>query len=125
MLYDVKTPKEYLGLLEDDWRKELILEIREMILSNDSVLKEDIQYKMLCYGEEESILFYLNAQKAYVSLYVGDISKIENSRKLLREFDLGKGCIRVKKGINLQETGLEQFIIDCLKAWRAGKDLGC
>ncbi len=35
MQYDVKTPAEYLELIEDDWRKEKIMSIREIIKSYD------------------------------------------------------------------------------------------
>ena len=118
MLYNANNPREYLDGLEHDWRKEILSDIREMILSNAPELEESIEYKMLSYGNEEKALFYLNARKAYVSLYTGDISKVENGRALLKELDLGKGCIRVKKNVNIRETGLEQFIINSIKAWK-------
>ncbi len=37
------------------------------------------------------MLFHLNAQKAYVSLYVGDLDKIEQARELFKDCKLGKG----------------------------------
>ena len=51
---------------------------------------------MLAYGSEASDLFGLNAQKSYVSLYVGTIEKIDNASVLLAGFDSVKGCIRIK-----------------------------
>ena len=31
MQYEVKTPSEYLEQLENDWRKEKLMQVREMI----------------------------------------------------------------------------------------------
>jgi len=124
MQYDVKTPAAYLSLLEEDWRKEKLLLIRDMILRHGPELKEGIQYKMLCYGNGENV-FALNAQKGYVSLYVGTIQKIDQAKQLLSGFDTGKGCIRVRKSIDLQHTQLEAFIIKTIAMWRNGEDISC
>ncbi|GLC81748.1 iron chaperone [Lacrimispora brassicae] len=125
MQYEANSPKEYLGLLENDWRKEKLLHVRRLILEYGSELEEGILYKMLCYGNEESNLFGLNAQKSYVSLYVGTIQKIENASMLLTGFDYGKGCIRIKKTIDINKTGLEAFIKQTIDKWRAGEDTSC
>jgi len=63
MQYDVKTPSEYLRNLEDDWRKEKIERLRELILSKAPEIIEGIEYKMLCYGDGEKTAFHLNVQK--------------------------------------------------------------
>lgn len=125
MQYEVNTPNEYFELLEEDWRKERLLLVRQYILEHGPELKEGIQYKMLCYGDESSPLFNLNAQKAYVSLYVGTIEKIEGAKELLEGFDFGKGCIRIKKSVDLENSGLETFIKKTIEHWRAGEDTGC
>ncbi|WP_237458353.1 DUF1801 domain-containing protein [Pontibacillus yanchengensis] len=77
-----------------------MLLIRQYILGHGPELKEGIQYKMLCYGDESSTLFNLNAQKSYVSLYVGIIEKIEGAKELLDGFDFGKVCIRISVSKN-------------------------
>lgn len=125
--YDVSTPKEYLEVLEEDWRKEKLLLIRRWILNYAPELEEGIRYKMLNYGnvENDDYVFALNAQKHYVSLYVGSIDKIDPENNLLMDFNLGKGCIRVKKTIELEETNLEDFIKQTVDLWRAGEDLNC
>lgn len=125
MQYEAKTPEEYFKLLENDWRKEKLLDIRRIILKYAPELEESIQYKMLCYGNELIKIFYLNAQKSYVSLYVGTIEKVENSDILLGKFDYGKGCIRIKKPIDISNTGLEHFIKQTIEIWRAGGDTSC
>ncbi|MFD1851648.1 iron chaperone [Oceanobacillus bengalensis] len=125
MQYDAKNPEEYLELLEDDWRKEKLLAIRQMILAYAPELEEVIRYKMLNYGKDDNYVFALNAQKHYVSLYVGTIDKVENAETLLAGYHYGKGCIRVKKSIKIEETGLEQFIHNSIDMWRAGEDTAC
>lgn len=124
MQYEAKTPKAYLENLEDDWRKDKLQQIRAMILSNGPDLHEGVEYKMLCYGVKKNI-FHLNAQKAYVSLYVGDINKVENAAKLLKDFDVGKGCIRIKKNMDLSKTQIEDFIGKTIEMWRNGKNTDC
>ena len=125
MQYDAKTPEEYINLLESDWRKEKIEEIRALMKRLCPELKEGIAYKMLSYSNEETIVFCLNAQRAYVSLYVGTIDKVENARELLKEFNMGKGCIRIKKKINLSETKIDAFIREVMNVWKEGGNTDC
>ncbi|WP_313467869.1 DUF1801 domain-containing protein, partial [Carnobacterium sp.] len=73
MQYEATSPEEYVELLENDWRKEKLLQIRELILKYGPELEEGILYKMLAYSDGETQVFGLNAQKLYVSLYVGSI----------------------------------------------------
>lgn len=125
MQYNVATPSEYLERLEEDWRKEKLRQVRQLIKANGPELEEGIEYKMLSYGRDGKTIFHLNAQKAYVSLYVGNLSKLENAQALLSDFDQGKGCIRIKKTIDLAETHLEEFIQKTIARWKAGEDTDC
>ena len=125
MQYDVQTPEDYLSQLDEDWRKERLIAIRKIILNYDKALSESIQYKMLKYGNDDDAVFHLNAQKNYVSLYAGSIDKIENGRELLADFDLGKGCIRIKKNADIDKGNLERFIHATIDKWRAGGDVAC
>lgn len=125
MQYDVKTPEAYLEFLEDDWRKEKVLEIRALIQDFAPDLVEGIEYKMLCYRLKEETIFCLNAQKAYVSLYIGDLNKVDGAEELLKPFNLGKGCIRIKKSIRISETKLNQFIERASEKAKIGGDIGC
>src|SRR5690625_2673710 len=110
MQYDANNSEEYLELLEDDWRKEKLLEIRQMIFTYAPEMEEVIRYKMLNYGKDDSYVFALNAQKHYVSLYVGTIEKTTNAEVLLDGYNYGNGCISVRKSIKMIETGLYKFI---------------
>lgn len=125
MNYDVATPKEYMEALEPDWRKEKLQQVRSMIKRLGPELKEGIEYKMLAYGDDEKSIFQLNAQKNYVSLYIGTIDKVENARASLPEFDMGKGCVRIKKSIVLENTQLEEFIGQVIQIWRDGGETDC
>ena len=125
MQYNVQTPAEYLDVLEEDWRKEKLLQIREIILDKAHDFKERINYKMLCYTDENGDLFHLNAQKNYVSLYVGDSSKIDTDGTLLKGLNLGKGCIRFKKSVDIDATKIDEFIEKAVGLWKDGIDVGC
>ncbi|MEM6430412.1 MAG: DUF1801 domain-containing protein [Deinococcota bacterium] len=131
MQYDAANPEDYLAQLADDWRREKLLVLREMICSSGPDLREFIKYKMLAYGAPDAentdaeALFHLNAQKSYVSLYVGDIQKIDPDGKLLTGLDMGKGCIRFKKTTKIEDTQIDAFIANAVELWRRGEDVSC
>lgn len=125
MQYESKNAIEYVENLETDWRKEKLEEVRNMIKSIGPDLKEGIEYKMLSYHMDDKPIFHLNAQKAYVSLYVGTITKVANSETLLKEFYVGKGCIRIKKNTNIPETKLNEFITMTLFLGKQGGNTDC
>ncbi|WP_396163247.1 hypothetical protein, partial [Carnobacterium sp.] len=45
--------------------------------------------------------------------------------QLLEGFNYGKGCIRIKKTIEINKTGLETFIKQTIEKWRAGENISC
>jgi len=123
MQYDVNTVEQYLAVLQDDWRKSLLYDIRQYILSNHN-LNEDIEYKMLSYKLEDKSIFHLNAQKNYIGLYVGNIAKIDSDGSLVGHHDCGKGCVRLKKTYRLEEK-LKSFIDKAVKMSLEGGDINC
>ncbi len=125
MQYDAKTPSEYMKLLESDWRKDKVEELRKLIKKLCPELKEGIEYKALAYGNESKNIFHINAQMAHVGLYVGNIDKIANARELLKEFSMGKGCIRIKKNIKLSDTKIDVFIKEVIELWKKGGNTDC
>lgn len=125
MLYDVKTPEEYLRQLPDDWRKEGVNALREIIKAKGPKLTEKINYKMLGYGDGDNIVFCLNAQKNYVSLYVGNASKVDPDGKLLEGLNRGKGCIRFTKSIDISNTRIDEFVERAVEMWEQGEDFDC
>lgn len=125
MQYEAKTPAEYIEALEDDWRKEKLSVIREIIKTQAPDLEEGINYKMLSYSDERGPAFHLNAQRNYVSFYVGDASKIDPTGVLLTGIDVGKGCIRFKKSVDVSETRIDEFIQLAAQMWAEGMDIDC
>ena len=125
MQYDAKTPSEYIEILDNDWRREKIEELRVLIKLKAPSLFEGINYKMLSYGDENSNVFHLNAQKHYVSLYVGNVGKIDPDGELLKGINIGKSCIRFNKSLSLSDTRIEEFIERAVQLWEQGTDLEC
>ncbi|MDA4844017.1 iron chaperone [Hoeflea poritis] len=125
MLSDAKTPSEYIEQLENDWRCEKLQEIRALIKKQAPQLDERIHYKMLGYGHGDRYVFHLNAQRQYVSLYVGNASKIDPDNALLQGLNVGKGCIRFTKTKKITETRIDEFIARAIEMWRAGEDVDC
>jgi hypothetical protein len=125
MQYDVKTPAEYLAVLEPDWRKDKLPEVRALFRKHAPEMKEGIKYGMLHYTGAKSGEFYLNAQKNSVNFYVGDIAKIDPDGTILAGFDIGKGCIRRKKLMVIAKTRFPEFVARTCEMWRAGEDSGC
>jgi uncharacterized protein YdhG (YjbR/CyaY superfamily) len=125
MQYDAKTPTEYLRMLDLDWRKEKLLELRSCIKKHGPELKEAIKYGMLAYEFPEGGGFALNAQKNSVNFYVGTAKKIDPDGTLLAGLDVGKGCIRFKKSKAIADTHIEEFIKKAMAMLRNGEDFGC
>ncbi|MEP0521923.1 MAG: DUF1801 domain-containing protein [Hyphomicrobiales bacterium] len=125
MLSNAKTPAEYIDQLEEDWRRDKLQSIRAIIQKQAPQLTERIHYKMLGYAEDGNYAFHLNAQRAYVSLYVGDASKIDPNGELLKGLSVGKGCIRFAKSTEIANTHIDEFIGRAFEMWRSGEDIGC
>ncbi|MEM9389833.1 MAG: DUF1801 domain-containing protein [Bacteroidota bacterium] len=123
MQYPVSSTKEYLETLVDDWRKSVLMKLRDILLQQG--LTEAIEYKMLAFRDQGKTIFHLNAQKNYVSLYVGDTTKIDTSAELLAGLDTGKGCIRFKNQKDLSQSRIDEFIKETIKIHRSGGDVGC
>lgn len=125
MLINAKTPSEYLDKLEHDWRRSKLLEIRDVITKHAPGLEESIHYKMLGYGVGDDYVFHLNTQRAYVSLYVGNISKIDPEGELVHGLSVGKGCIRFNKSVNVSSIRLSEFVSRGYEMWLKGSDVDC
>ena len=125
MQYDVRTPEEYLQQLPDDWRQEKVNALRAIINDKGPELTEKIAYKMLAYGPDDSVVLCLNAQKSYVSLYVGNATKVDPDGNFLEGLNVGKGCIRFNKSVDVSESRIDEFIERAVEMWRNGEDFDC
>ena len=125
MLYEASTPEAYLKQLEDDWRKQSLLQLRDLIFLSAPEVEEDIHYKMLGYALDGDHVFHLNAQRHYVSLYVGNASRIDPAGALLQGLSVGKGCVRFSKSTSVPSSRIGEFIQRAVKLKREGADIGC
>lgn len=123
MQYQANTPQEYLDVLEEDWRKGKLIEVWEILEDEGPEFQSGIEYKMLSFADDRGSVFALNAQANYVSLYVGDTSKVDETGDSLKGFNRGKGCIRIKKTDEVEQ--LRNFIKLAIEKRRAGEDIGC
>jgi uncharacterized protein YdhG (YjbR/CyaY superfamily) len=125
MQYDAKTPTEYLKLIEQDWRKDKLVELRNLIKKHGPDLEEGMKYGMLSYKGSKGGGFALNAQKNSVNFYVGTATKVDPDGTLLVGLDIGKGCIRFKKTTVVAKTRIEEFIKKAAGMLSKGEDIGC
>lgn len=125
MQYAVNTPEEYLDALHDDWRKQTVIELRNIVLELAPDLTESISYGMLSYGDTAGGLFGLNAQKHYVSFYVGDADRVDPDGSMLAGLNRGKGCIRFSKTRAVNSTGIREFIARAIELHREGNSPDC
>ncbi len=96
MQYDAETPDAYLADLEDDWRKAHLLAVRDAMLAVDGV-SEGMGHGMLQYTRGADVFAHLNAQKAYVGVYLGELEKLDPGAALRGKMSCGKTCLRLKK----------------------------
>jgi len=125
MQYDAKTPAEYLKMLDPDWRKDKLMEIRKLIKKHGPELQEGIKWGVLTFSYNQGRGFALNAQKNSVNFYVGTAKKVDPDGVLLVGLDVGKGCIRFKKTKAIADTRIEEFILKAVTMLRKGEDFGC
>ena len=123
--YAATTPEDYVAQLDEDWRKVTLLGLRALIQKHAPHWDEGITYKMLGYRDGDAVVMCLNAQKHYVSLYVGNAHKIDADGSLLIGLDVGKGCIRFKKTVAVADTQIDAFIQRAVSMQREGLDIGC
>jgi hypothetical protein len=125
MIHKANSPSEYLEVLEPDWRKNTLLEVRAQILEH-SDLTEVMNYGMLGYKIKDNEPFmHLNAQKGYVSIYVGNIDKVPGADELLAGYNRGKGCLRLTKTKSPKDTPVVEFIRRAIAFHRSGGEMDC
>ena len=103
MIHEAANSEEFLSVIEDDWRKERLLEIRDIFLAVPKV-QEAMQYKMLHYSVGAASLGLLNAQKGYVAIYMDDLAALDPDGTLRVGLVCGKSCVRVKKRTDMERV---------------------
>ena len=77
MQYDAKNPEDYLDVFDGNWRREKLQMLRTVIQRKATDLTAPTNYKLLSYGDNRGLIFHRNAPKDFVSLYVGNASKVD------------------------------------------------
>ena len=114
--------EEYFDMLEDTGGGTN-LEVPSYLGARPGVGRECIKYKMLAYGRNKGMFSALTKKGMSVCMWV--ISARSNASALLEPFNIGKGCIRIRKSIDIPKTGLEEFIRSAVALWRKGEDSSC
>lgn len=96
MQYDADTPKAYLAMLQDDWRRASLLQVRAVLLEVADV-KEGIGFGMLQYCVDDDVFAHLNAQKGHVGVYLGDLDRLDPTGNIRTGASFGKSCLRMRK----------------------------
>src|SRR3954451_15138121 len=89
------TVDEYIAAAAPERRAESH-RLRGLIRKAVPKAVESVQYNLPCY-EYHGMLCSFAAQKHYFSFYVLHGTVVNEHRDLLRDFDVGKGCIRFRK----------------------------
>ena len=128
MLHDSRDPQAYMDSLEEDWRKHLISFVADWIKDNVQDATPFMQYKMLAFGdavqtdEETDSIFCINAQRNYVSLYVGNIQRVDPDGTITAPFDCGKSCVRIKKSKRDETDHIKRLLSAAVNDWRQRKN---
>lgn len=128
MQSDAVTPAAYLEDLPADWRGDTVRAVRAMILGADPELTESMHHRMLGYGRGDDYVLHLNAQRQYVSLYVGDAASLDPDGDLLDGFDVGTGCVRLKRSTDLTAGAagaVGELIARAIDRWHRGESVHC
>ncbi len=125
MQYDVETPEEYLDALDHDWRRVALLSIRQTLKEVAPHLEEGIAHKMLSYSDNDGVVMHLNAQKAYVGLYVGDIGALDPDGSLTAGIGRGKTCLRYTKSKDVGDPRLRKLFERIMERRESGQHSTC
>jgi uncharacterized protein YdhG (YjbR/CyaY superfamily) len=125
MQYSAETPQDYLEQLDDDWRRQKLLQIRNLIKSAEPSIEKHIHYKMLGYALDGEFFFHLNAQRNYVSLYLCDATKIDPEGELLTGLSVGKGCVRFTKTKLVENSRIDEFLQKAVALKKSGVEFEC
>lgn len=106
----MKSVDTYIEDLAED-RKSAINAIRKRmyeLLPDDA--RENMDYKMPTFIVDGYILFALASQKHHMALYVMPFDLLDDLKKELTHFDMGKSCIRFKKLTDERLAALSKII---------------
>ena len=112
-------------ILEKDWRLETLEKLRAYIREDHPDLIEMVVEGVLGYGKHDDKAFYLHVQKQHVGVYVGDAARIDTDGSLLDGLDVGKGCVRIRKSVDVDKSEIREFISRTVAMWKSGVVTTC
>ena len=119
MQRDAKSPQHYIDSIEGA-QKELLLEIRALILEAAPESEEIIEYGMLGYTG----IANLAAQKHYVSLYVAP-KVLAQYKQNHPESNCGKSCLRFRSQKDFHADSVQELLQEVHRMWKNGESTGC
>ena len=122
------TPKQYLDTLPED-RKEVISNLRELILKSDPLVKEVVAgmmgREMLMYMQGDFMKYALSSVKQHMSFHsmvmYGSSVRFDGSglrerfEKLLPKAKFQKGCVNFKNAMQMPMGIAEKFVKEMAK----------
>lgn len=97
-------------IYHEDWKKAILLMVLDLIFSTDPYLEVGIEDNRLCYRISQQKASHLDAQKAYLACPSRPLKNIKYE-VTTGDSDLGKGCTRIIKNIDLARSRLDVFTL--------------
>lgn len=110
-----QTVTEYMREVPAD-RLDALTELREICLQTLKGYKESMEYGMPTYSLNGAPQVAWNSQKNYISLYIMAEGVIKKYKPQLKNFDVGKSCIRYKKPNQLNFQLIKSMLADTTTA---------
>ena len=112
-----KTVEEYVKTV-DEKRRPAIVAFRRLVKKAVPKVTEGMTYGMPTYSLGKPFVAF-NAQKNYLSFYIGE-AFVKSNRAKLGKLDCGKGCIRGRKLEDFPLPLLETMVKAAAKAAKQG-----
>ncbi|WP_100658569.1 hypothetical protein [Alteromonas flava] len=124
MQHDIANAQAFMTSLTVEWQNALINDVINYVTELDSSIECFIQYKMLAVGyanssAENQSMCCINAQKNYVSLYVGNVNRVDPTGELSEHFDCGQACVRIRKRRAHERTKVYALLDAVYRDWRS------
>ena len=119
MQSSVKTVDEYLLEVPED-RKQILEQVRALILTEVPELTESMTYGMAAYtrGNEDVPEVAFASQAKYISIYF-PVPVVEAKRQILKGLNIGKCCVRYSSAQKVDLEVLKEVLQETVRQYRA------
>jgi uncharacterized protein YdhG (YjbR/CyaY superfamily) len=108
-----KTVTAYLQELPQS-RKEAIKKLRKICLETLIDYQEVMEYGMPCYKKNDKVEVAFASQKNYISFYLSKHDVIIKNKKLLKDLNVGKSCIKFTKPEKIDFDLISKLLSDSI-----------